>query len=202
MAQSPPPEEEEEEVMKQLHTFFEQSSTNDSQQKKLDDPDAMALVLVNRNEGDVVKQAITTTTDKQERRTPTNDDFLHWLDVFDKNDQVMQAFQAVANANVDWLRLPKEATDVRAGPPTSETKAQLDALAQGLSFLVASIAHEGRISRSLAWKLMGLSPLPSRAANGYNLYLKYRAAQLRAKNDGEPSMSLSLYWNPTDDGSR
>jgi hypothetical protein len=120
------------------------------------------------------------------RKTPTEEDYMHWRARIDQNGSIEDAFKALAGTNLDWSRLPEGAWNIRPGAASEETKARLEAVAQGMAFLVASIAADAGISKALAWKLTGLLQTENRASNAYNLFCKKRAVELRAENNGNP----------------
>lgn len=132
------------------------------------------------------------------RKTPTEEDYVHWRSRIDQNGSIEDVFKALAGTNFDWSRLPEGARNIRPGAASEETKARLEAVAQGMAFLVGSIAADAGISKALAWKLTGLLQTESRASNGYNLFCKKRAGELRAENNGNPGKHCFLALTPKD----
>ena len=126
------------------------------------------------------------------RKTPTEEDYVHWRDRIDQNGSIEEVFKTLAGTSLDWSRLPEGAWNIRPGAASEETKARLEAVAQGMAFLVASIAADAGISKALAWKLTGLLQTENRASNAYNLFCKKRAVELRAENNGNPGKHCFL----------
>ena len=125
-------------------------------------------------------------TEERGRKTPTEEDYVHWRSRIDQNGSIEEVFKALAGTNLDWSRLPEGTWNIRPGTASEETKTRLEAVAQGMAFLVASIAADAGISKALAWKLTGLLQSENRASNAYNLFCKKRAVELRAENNGNP----------------
>jgi hypothetical protein len=125
-------------------------------------------------------------SEERGQKTPTEEDYVHWRARIDQNGSIEEAFKALAGTNLDWSRLPEGTWNTRPGAASEETKARLEAVAQGMAFLVASIAADAGISKALAWKLTGLLQTENRASNAYNLFCKKRAMELRAENNGNP----------------
>jgi hypothetical protein len=124
------------------------------------------------------------------RRTPTEEDYVHWRTRIDQNGSIEDVFKAIAGTNIDWSRLPEGVWNTRPGGASEETKARLEAVAQGMAFLVSSIAADAGITKAHAWKLTGLLQAETRASNAYNLFCKKRAVELRAENNGNPGKHL------------
>jgi hypothetical protein len=123
------------------------------------------------------------------RKTPTTEEYEHQRSIVAQQGGVEEALMAIAGSDFDWCRIPEGSWNVRPGAPSLEVKSRLEAIAQGAAFLISTVAAQAGISKSLAWKLTGLLQMEGRSINLYNLYVKKRAAEIRAENGGKPSKS-------------
>jgi hypothetical protein len=144
---------------------------------------SLAVVRITPGQGDMEEYDEKTTGSK----TPSKEDYELWRSQYGKTGEIEKAFEALASSNLDWCRIPQGAWDVHPGPVSKDVRARLEAVAQGASFLISSIAADAGITKATAWKHTGLLQVESRASNAYNLFCKERAKQFREENEGNAS---------------
>jgi hypothetical protein len=91
----------------------------------------------------------------------------------------------------DWINFPPKALyTARPGPASTQAKRRLERLAQYMSYMVLSIAHDDGITREKAWELTGLLKSETRGPNMYNAFSHWRAGQLSVDNGDVPGKCL------------
>jgi hypothetical protein len=149
---------------------------------------SLAVVRVTSGQGDMEEYDERITG----RKTPSKEDHQPWRTQYGQTGEIEKAFEALTSSNLDWCRIPQGAWDVRPGPVSKDVRARLEAVAQGASFLISSIAADAGITKATAWKHTGLLQVESRASNAYNLFCKERAKELREENEGNASMYFTI----------